>query len=205
MTAKNIADGLRQDIFKGHLKPGAELQQAQIADRFGVSRIPVRDALALLASEKLVEILPNRGAYVIQLTAEELREVFELRIMLEGNCIGVAAKTATDAERAEVDYAYERSRLEAGRLGWQEGDWAFHEALYRPSKKDRHISLVKELRQTYQVHLAAHDCLIQSTGRWLDDHAALVDAFYARDAALCRSLIERHLRGAMEVLLAQMG
>lgn len=204
MTAKRIADDLRKDILTGQLRPGAELQQAQIAERFGVSRIPVRDALAVLASEKLVDVFPNRGAYVIQLTKDELREVFELRLMLETNCITEAVKVATAEDMDTADYACQRARLEAGRVGWQDGDWAFHESLYLPSKKHRHIMLIKELRQTYQVHLAAHDCLIQSTERWLHDHDALLKAFRERDGERCMGLIQQHLDGALEVLLAQM-
>ncbi len=203
-SAKFVAEGLREDILAGHLRPGTELQQAAIAERFNVSRIPVRDALALLANEKLVKVSPNRGAHVVQLSKDELREVYELRALLESNCIVAAAGKASPEQIENIDYMYRRSSLEAGREGWSDGDWAFHEALYRPSGKVRHIELVKELRQTCRVHVAPYQTLVGSTERWLDDHAQLVEAFKSRQLNDLKRSLERHLNGAMEMLLDHM-
>ncbi|MEM7635894.1 MAG: GntR family transcriptional regulator, partial [Pseudomonadota bacterium] len=91
MTDDTIVDGLRSEILNGELLPGSELHQASIAERFGASRIPVRDALASLAAERLVTIRPNRGAWVVSLSSVEIGEVFELRIMMECNCARAAA------------------------------------------------------------------------------------------------------------------
>ena len=205
MSARHIAEALRQEILAGGLPPGEELQQARIAEQYGVSRIPVRDALAMLAAEKLVVVEPNRGAHVIALSRDELAEVFELRLNLESHCIAEGALQASAADLAHLDYILEKSHLEAGRPGWFEGDWEFHAALYAPAGRKRHLEIIKELRQTARVHVARHDSLVAATPRWLGDHAEMVAAYKRRDAEGCRALIRRHLESARDNLLAAMG
>ena len=90
MTIATVAEALRSEILEGRISPGAELQQAEIAARFGVSRIPVRDALNLLAAERLVDLRPNRTARVVSLTAAELDEIFDLRRLLETDALARA-------------------------------------------------------------------------------------------------------------------
>src|SRR5262245_20367755 len=80
MTPDMIAAALRSELMMGTLRPGAELSQVVLAERFGVSRIPIRDALRILAGEGLVEIEANRGARAIALTPGEVREIYDLRV-----------------------------------------------------------------------------------------------------------------------------
>jgi DNA-binding GntR family transcriptional regulator len=199
-----IVDTLRSDILSGALQPGSELQQAAIAERFGASRIPVRDALASLAGERLVTIRPNRGARVVSLSPREVGEVFELRIMLECNCVRAAAAVASAEQVDEVQYQLRRSSLEAGRAGWSNGDRAFHEALYEPAEKPRHIELIGELRNLCRVHAKGYDDLKIQTPRWLDDHEAIAAEFAAGHAAACEKVLRRHLSATRDVLLQAM-
>lgn len=204
MTDDTILDGLRSDILSGALQPGSELQQSAIAERFGVSRIPVRDALASLASERLITIRPNRGARVVSLSPREIEEVFELRIMLECNCLRAAAAVASADQVDEVQYQLRRSSLEAGRAGWSTADGAFHEALYQPAQKSRHIELIGELRNLCRVHAKGYDDLKVQTPRWLEDHEAIAAEFAAGHAAACEKALRRHLSATRDVLLAVM-
>jgi DNA-binding GntR family transcriptional regulator len=75
-TPDLIADTLRDGILRGEIAPGAALRQEELAERFGVSRLPVRDALMRLETQGLVHVYPNRGAFVISLSADELREIY---------------------------------------------------------------------------------------------------------------------------------
>ncbi len=204
MADDTILDGLRDDILSGALKPGSELHQAGIAERFGASRIPVRDALASLAGERLVTIRPNRGARVVSLSPREIEEVFELRIMLECNCVSAAAAVASAEQVDEVQYQLRRSSLEAGRAGWSNGDRAFHEALYQPAQKPRHIELIGELRNLCRVHAKGYDDLKVQTPRWLEDHAAIAAEFAGGHAVACEEVLHRHLSTTRDVLLAAM-
>jgi len=204
MAEDTILNGLREDILSGALAPGSELHQAGIAERFGASRIPVRDALASLAGERLVTIRPNRGARVVSLSPREIEEVFELRIMLECNCVRAAAAVASAEQVDELQYQLRRSSLEAGRAGWSNGDRAFHEALYQPAQKPRHIELIGELRNLCRVHAKGYDTLKTHTPRWLEDHEAIAAEFAAGHAALCEKVLRRHLSATRDVLLAAM-
>src|SRR6185369_12849834 len=98
-----IATALRGELMAGVLRPGADLSQVDLAERFGVSSIPVRDALRILAGEGLVDIEINRGAKAISLTPDQVREVYDLRILLECDCLRRAAKALTPAALLEID------------------------------------------------------------------------------------------------------
>src|SRR5437867_991093 len=102
MTPQAIADELRTELMKGLLGPGVDLPQVALARRFGVSRIPVRDALRVLAGEGLVEMDANRGARVINLKPAEIREVYDLRILLECDCLRRASKAITPIVLREI-------------------------------------------------------------------------------------------------------
>jgi len=117
-TLQNIVtDNLRSAILSGQLGPGDRLQHDDIARQFGVSRMPVREALRVLHSEGLVELRPHRGAVVVDLRPEDVAEIFEIRAMLEAQAAELAAPNLTDA-------TIERMRgllAEMGRVGHRHG------------------------------------------------------------------------------------
>src|SRR6476619_3778037 len=104
-TPDLIADTLRDEILRGAVAPGQALRQEELADRFGVSRLPVRDALLRLEAQGLVHVYPNRGAFVISLSADEVREIFELRLLLEGDIIERAVPRMTADDWRRIDSA----------------------------------------------------------------------------------------------------
>jgi len=201
MTGQNIANELRQNILSGSLKPGEELRQTEIAQEFNVSRIPVRDALGILASENLVVLNPNRKAKVIALTQTELSEIFDLRILLECNALSLAIENITPDILDHVTYILEKSNIEAGRPGWTAGDWAFHKALYQPSGLSKHIQIIEELRQTCQIHVAAYGELKNSTDQWLKDHKIIVRLYQKGDVPGAKNTLAAHLTAAKKSLL----
>ena len=99
MTAQErTLAALRTDILSGTLPPGTQLVQESIADRYAVSRVPVREALQLLTSEGLVQHSPNRGYFVTELSVTDLHEVYALRRILETHAIAAAVPALTDAD-----------------------------------------------------------------------------------------------------------
>jgi DNA-binding GntR family transcriptional regulator len=89
-TPDFLFDALKNEIYSGLLKPGSALRQEEIANKYKVSRIPVREALLRLESTGLINIKPNRGAYVIEMDEQEIREVYDLRILLECDLLSKA-------------------------------------------------------------------------------------------------------------------
>lgn len=201
----DLYETLRGDILDGRLPSGTLLLQTDLARRFAVSRIPVRDALQRLAAARLVTVEPNRGARVIALTEAELAEIWDMRALLEADLARRATGLAGPADHDEVEHALRRAELEAGRPGWRAGDLLFHETLHAAAGRPRQTALVRELRETCAVHVADYDALIAETPRWLADHRAIFAAFRAGDAETAARLVSTHVSEAGAHLLARRG
>jgi len=204
MTPENIAAELRSELMAGTLRPGAELSQVGLAERFGVSRIPIRDALRILAGEGLVEIEANRGARAIALTPGEVREIYDLRVLLECDCLHRAAEKMTPTTLDEIERIRRKSDLDAGTPGWAAGDWAFHRALYSPAARPRQIAMIEALRRTCQLHIGAYATMPARKPRWLADHRAIVEHLRTKETERAISVLQAHLEAAAQHLLARM-
>lgn len=204
MTPDAISDALERDILGGVLSPGSVLPQGALAARFGVSRIPVRDALARLALAGLVELTPNRRARVVEMTREEVIEAFDLRLMLETDLFARALERMTPQNLDRIDYALARSDLEARNANWAEGDALFHAALYAPAQRPRQQAMIDGLRRACRVKIACYKALPEDTDRWLDDHAALRDLCRAGEKAAATERLRTHLTNARDTLLSHL-
>ena len=204
-TPDLIAETLREEILLGSVAAGQALRQEELAERFGVSRLPVRDALLRLEAQGLVHVYPNRGAFVISLSADEVREIYEMRLLLEGDIIERAVPRMTSDDRRRIDAAHAEATRTAGGPEWMEGDWRFHRALYEPAARPRQLATIENLRSTVARYSSGHDALPTRTPEWLADHDAILAACRARASVAARRRLEEHLRRAMELVLAKLG
>src|SRR5690349_18644382 len=99
---EEVAEQLRQRIFRRELEPGSWIDEVKIAQEFGISRTPLREALKVLAAEGLVTMKVRRGAYVTEVSERDLAEVYHLLALLESDAAAVVASIATDAQLAEL-------------------------------------------------------------------------------------------------------
>jgi DNA-binding GntR family transcriptional regulator len=203
-TPDLIADSLREEILRGAIPPGQPLRQEELADRFGVSRLPVRDALLRLEAQGLVEVFPNRGAFVVSLSASEVREIYELRVLLEGDMIEHAVPRMAADDWRRIEAAHEASVRSAGGDEWAEGDWHFHRTLYLPAARPRQLAMIDTLRGTVARYWSAYSALPTRTVEWLADHEAILEACRARAPAAARRRLGDHLRRASELVLARL-
>ena len=201
-TPDLIADELREEIRLGVLAGGQPLPQEELANRFGVSRIPVREALLRLEGEGLVAVYPNRGAVVTRFTADEVREIYHLRRLLEGDALARAVRRMTDADLKRIELTMDRAERGAGDLDWAELDGAFHAALYEPAGHPRQSAMIAALRGTVDRYWTAYEALPAHTEAWLDDHRRIVAACRARDAEMARLVLHEHLARAGAIVLA---
>jgi DNA-binding GntR family transcriptional regulator len=202
-TPHLIADVLRAEIQQGAVPAGSALRQEELAKRFGVSRLPVRDALLRLEAEGLVVVHPNRGAFVTSLSAADVREIYDLRVLLEGDLIERAVPRATAVDWRRIDAALASAAIGAGTSEWAALDRAFHVALYEPAERPRQIEIVTGLRGTVDRYSSANAVLPTHTPEWLRDHEAIVAAARMGDAAIARQLLTDHLERAAALVLAQ--
>jgi len=204
MTPSEIAISLRRDILTGHVAPGSDLPQEELARRFGVSRIPVRDALNLLAAEKLVRVRPNRGAQVISFSRKDLAEVYSLRVILETDCLARAIPDIGDVDLERIAQEMRRCEIEAGNEEFPEADWRFHRALYEPAGRPMQLALIEELRTTCHVHIAVYDRLRKGRDQFSKDHRRILAACRAKDIETAVGALRSHLEAAARSLDAEL-
>lgn len=202
MSAEQIAATLETEIVEGRFRPGKELKQGEIAKRFAISRIPVRDALQLLASRGMISLVPNRRARVISLEPAEISEIYDLRVLLETDCLHHAIKQMTENDLGAIEVAYAHSSIDAGTDRWASGDWAFHQSLYLPARRPRQLKLIEELRRTCRIHIAGYGVLPAQTKDWLEDHKDILSAVRNRNTADAQDILKRHIMDACATLLS---
>jgi len=189
-----ILAALRADISSGKLAPGAVLRQAELAEQFGTSRIPVREALNSLQAEGLVQIEPNRGAFVTTLSAEELHELFDLRVLLETDVLRRAVPLHTERSLRRLEAIQHELDGETVPQEWVRLDRVFHDELYAPCARLRSLQLVASLRASverfYLVRLGPET----RRPEWNDEHQRLIALVRAGDAEGACAMLAGHLR-----------
>jgi DNA-binding GntR family transcriptional regulator len=200
-TADSVAHMLRNEVQRGQLPPGTRLRQNEVAQRFGVSTTPVREALALLQAEGLVRIDPHRGALVFHPTVADLRESYEIRQALESVAVTKAIPNLSDELVADLQALIDRMRKEKLETRWVEMNDEFHLRLYQASEMPRLCSMIANLRNsssTYIHMFAAHDL---PEHRADDDHQEILDACAAGDPRRARKAIAAHINHTVEGLV----
>jgi DNA-binding GntR family transcriptional regulator len=204
---ETIADALRDEILDGRLAAGSRLVETELAERFGVSRGPVRDALAELAREGLAVDLPRRGTFVSSLTEADLDEVYVIRRAIEEAAVRLAVERASDADveglRAalvEVEAAYGRGDLAAA---W-DADMAFHRIYCRLAGNGRLLALFDELASQTVLLMRTALATRASLG-WtppVEYHRRIADAIAARDVEAAAAAVGDHYRYTEDRLFA---
>ena len=152
-----VFNTLRQAILKGELKPGERLMEIALAERLGVSRTPIREAMRKLEQEGLVVMIPRRGAQVANITEKDLNDVLEVRIALENVAIEKACARMTEEEMRRLWLAakeFEHTIAEGNLVKLAEADVAFHEVIYQASDNKRLIQVLNNMRdQIYRYRV----------------------------------------------------
>lgn len=191
---------LRKSIVIGDLAPETLYSVAQLAERLGVSRTPVREALLELASRGMVQFVKNRGVLIVPPSLDELREIFEVRLLLE---VPATLKAVKLASSEVVDELANILKLDAqagdDKYARQELDRAFHRTLLLQSGNQALVATVDQLRD--MVLVRPKDAEERPNPRnFDDDHRAILECVRAGDAEGAASIVEAHLRGAATVI-----
>lgn len=197
---------VREQIVTGRLGDNAPIRQDALAAELGVSKIPLREALARLEQEGLITSHANRGYFVNPLSAGELDEIFALRLAVEPDAAAHAATVAGDAERAALRDAFERLDSAAGvnlsEVALRNRD--FHVALTRAADRPLTTQLVERLAILAERYVVAH---LEPAGRETRahrEHRALLDLFLAGDGAGLKAMLAGHVRQTLEDLKSEL-
>ncbi|MDQ7744230.1 GntR family transcriptional regulator [Hydrogenophaga pseudoflava] len=196
---EEVAELLRQRIFRRELEPGSWIDELKLAEEYGISRTPLREALKVLAAEGLVTMKVRRGAYVTEVSEKDLADVYHLLSLLESDAAGVVAERASDAQRAELQALH--AELESA-LPHRDRFFAineqFHMRLLEMADNRWRQQMVADLRKVMKLN--RHSSLFKS-GRIeesLAEHRAVMAALLARDADLTRRRMQEHFRNGLE-------
>ena len=200
---EEVAELLRQRIFHRELEPGSWIDELKIAEEFGISRTPLREALKVLAAEGLVTMKVRRGAYVTEVSLEDLGNVYHLLSLLESDAAGVVASSATDAQLQELLALHQQ--LEASALPGTSNTDAyfalnekFHMRLLEIANNRWRDQLVADLRKVMKLN--RHNSLLK-TGRMqesLQEHRAIMDALLARDPQASAQRMREHFSNGLQ-------
>jgi DNA-binding GntR family transcriptional regulator len=199
-TSRMIANALRTAIVDGTLAPGAPLRQDAIARHFSVSAIPVREALRQLESEGWAKVEMNKGAAVAPLSADEAREIYEIRAALESLAIGLAIPAHTPASLRHAEALCKAAKAETDPSHYVARNEAFHLSLYEPAARPQLFEMIGTLHQRGERYLRLKFGLPSYKGESDREHAALLRAVRQRDVANAQSLVTGHLLGTGELL-----
>jgi DNA-binding GntR family transcriptional regulator len=191
---------IRRAVLSGELRPGSKINQDEIAGHLGVSKLPVREALIALEAEGIVDNLARRGAFVAQLTEQDVREHFAIYGALAALATERAAATLDDADLDRLGSLAEQMRQARTIGSWQPLNDAFHHTVNEAGASRRLLSLLGQLARTIPIEFAGRAGIPEWTYR---DHAAIVEALRSGDAPSAGRLMREHLeRGADEAVAA---
>lgn len=198
-----LAAVLRREIVSGAIAPGASLRQEGVARRLNASRIPLREALRTLAAEGLVWITPNRGAVVAGIDPDELREVTDMRIALEGMAIRLAVPRLSD-DRIDAAARLQDEIEDGGDGAFASLNARFHMTLYDAADRPLLLRQVANLHALSERYLHVAVGAMGLSPRSSREHRALIDAARARDADRAVAVLSDHVLAPGRAVEARM-
>lgn len=195
----DVAELLRQQIYARELTPGSWIDELKLAAEYGISRTPLREALKLLAAEGLVTMKLRRGAYVTEMSSDDVTQVYHLLALLESDAAARVAASADDAALAELQALHAQlERQVRQRAAFFATNERFHLALLRLAGNRWAEQTVLDLRKVMKLN--RHHSLFKR-GRLaesLAEHRALMAAIERRDAEAAAALMQAHFRSGLE-------
>jgi DNA-binding GntR family transcriptional regulator len=196
---EEVAEQLRQRIFQRELQPGSWIDEVKIAQDFGISRTPLREALKVLAAEGLVTMKVRRGAYVTEVSETDLADVYHLLSLLESDAAGVVAQKATDRQLEELQVL--QKELEGAvkdRQRFFAVNERFHMRILEIAGNRWRDQMVADLRKVMKLN--RHNSLLKA-GRVKEamlEHRAIMDAITQRDVSSAVKRMQEHFRNGLE-------
>ena len=196
---EEVAELLRQRIFSRELEPGSWIDELKIAEEYGISRTPLREALKVLAAEGLITMKVRRGAYVTEVSEADLADVYHLLSLLESDAAGVVAAQASAAQLKELQGLHaELEKAVKNRERFFEINERFHMRMLEIANNRWRDQMVADLRKVMKLN--RHNSLLKA-GRIdesLAEHRAVMAALEARDTAAAMLRMQEHFRNGLE-------
>lgn len=203
---QEVAERLRQRIFSHELPPGSWIDEQRLAEEYGISRTPLREALKVLASEGLVTLKPRRGCYVTEISAQDLNDIFPLLALLEGRALAEALRRAQPDDLDELESLHdklERAARDGKIQRFFEINQEFHRRIQELAGNRWMLMLIQDLRKVMKLSRLislSHEGRLQ---RSLDEHRLIMRLIREGKAAEAEAAMRDHLLCCLQVLTAE--
>ena len=196
LSTDRVTEGLRQLILSGGLAPGSRLNQEELAARFAVSRLPVRNALSRLESDGLVVLKASSGAWVAKLDLAECIEIYMIRELLEPMALSHSVQNIDDAEIERLSDLVEEMAAGTDTETFLRLDRSFHLASYAHARMDHLLGLIERYWNSTQHYRRAFTTLLGRERNWIihAEHRLIVDAIRRRDSEGAAHQLYEHIR-----------
>lgn len=191
-----VFNTLRQAILKGELQPGERLMEISLAQRLGVSRTPIREAIRKLELEGLVTMVPRKGAEVAKITEKSLKDVLEVRKALEELAMQIACEKVTEGELEELETAlkeFKKAVLTKELTTIAEADVKFHDVIYHMTNNEKLILILNNLREQMYRYRIEYIKDYGSHGRLIKEHESMIKCLRNHDKENATIAICNHI------------
>lgn len=191
-----VFNTLRQAILRGEMEPGERLMEIQLAQKLGVSRTPIREAIRKLELEGLVIMIPRKGAEVAHITEKDMKDVLEVRSTLEELVVELAIKNVTDEKIEELKCAnkvFESAIVSKDAVNIVEADVKFHDILYSMTNNARLIQIINNLREQMYRYRLEYIKDAEKRQILLVEHESILRAIRSRHVAEAKEAVRAHI------------
>ena len=200
-----VFNTLRQAILRGEMEPGERLMEIQLAQKLGVSRTPIREAIRKLELEGLVIMIPRKGAEVAHITEKDMKDVLEVRSTLEELVVELAIKNVTDEKIEELKCAnkvFESAIVSKDAVNIVEADVKFHDILYSMTNNARLIQIINNLREQMYRYRLEYLKDTHSHEKLDGEHQAIFENIRNGDKEAVCTMVGQHIDNQKEAILA---
>ncbi|NLM12130.1 MAG: GntR family transcriptional regulator [Epulopiscium sp.] len=199
-----VFNALRKAILSGDLKPGERLMEKQLAEKMGVSRTPVREAIRKLELEGFVVMVPRKGAQVAEITEKDIQDVLEVRGALEGLAVKLACENMDEKDlrslkRVMKEFSEASKREDIDEM--IEKDVEFHDIIFRATKNEKLIQIVNNLREQIHRYRVAYLKSFDDFKVIDEEHEQIVFAIENRDSTLGETVAARHIKNQEKAVI----
>ena len=207
LLSERISDEIRRAVISGDMEPGSRVRQEELAERFGASRIPVREALRRLESEGLVTLVPNSGAWIAKVDVAECIEIYKIRERLETLAISESVPRLGEVEVRDLGRLAAEVEQVTDVEAFLRLDREFHLLSYGRAEMPRLLEMIERFWNTTQHYRRAYFKLIKPTGHWVihAEHRLMIEAFKRRDGEEASRILQGHIRRTRLSLEATVG
>lgn len=198
-----VFNTLRDAILRGELKPGERLMEMHLANKLGVSRTPIREAIRMLEQEGLAVTIPRKGAQVAKMTEKDLQDVLEIRDSLDELAATMACQRMTPDQLVELKNAMKDFELATKSKDVRkicEADEVFHNVIYKMAHNPKLETIVYNLREQMYRYRYEYIKGNETYNQLIQEHAAIIEGVERQDSAFVRDIMHTHLENQIEAV-----